>query len=201
VPAAPRRGGRWGRHVLCLHMYDAPPRRPPGRPRNARLKRSTVEQHRVLTGVQHLKMLRGHVLQTYDLPCGNVRKLLCPCLSEIPYLRKNLCRPDAKCVFRTHASWWCRICAQTCAELAPDLCRRALGAPRGSPTFPNNFERHAKIAPRCFTNAATCENTTHGGPPRPPCPTAAGAGAAMCCFHTYEAPPVAPGRPRMEGPT
>ena len=32
-----RRGGRWGLHVLCFHMYEAPPGTP-GRPRKSRLK-------------------------------------------------------------------------------------------------------------------------------------------------------------------
>jgi hypothetical protein len=31
APAAPRPGGRWGRHVVCFHLYEAPPGAP-GRP-------------------------------------------------------------------------------------------------------------------------------------------------------------------------
>jgi hypothetical protein len=34
VPAAPRHRGRWGLHVVCVHMHEAPP----GRPREARFK-------------------------------------------------------------------------------------------------------------------------------------------------------------------
>ena len=37
APAAPRRGWRWGLHVLCFHMYEAPPGAP-RRPQKARLK-------------------------------------------------------------------------------------------------------------------------------------------------------------------
>jgi hypothetical protein len=37
MPAAPRRGGCWGLHVLCFQMYEAPPATP-GKPRKSRLK-------------------------------------------------------------------------------------------------------------------------------------------------------------------
>jgi hypothetical protein len=37
VPAAPRCGGRWGLHVLCFYMYEAPPGAP-GRHQKARFK-------------------------------------------------------------------------------------------------------------------------------------------------------------------
>jgi hypothetical protein len=52
APAAPMRGGRWGRHALCFHMYEAPPGTL-GRPRKARFKTEELLSDLAYTAVVH----------------------------------------------------------------------------------------------------------------------------------------------------
>jgi hypothetical protein len=75
APAAPRRSGRWGLHVLCFHMHEAPSGAC-GRPRKARFKAearmSNIVYHDWQRGAWH--RIDWHVCVFVPCVCGGVPK-------------------------------------------------------------------------------------------------------------------------------
>jgi hypothetical protein len=77
MPAAPRRGGGWGPHVLCFEMYEECPGIP-GRPRKPRF-----EADALLSNIAYLDFIPRRVRealkeQTNGTPVGTCRSVVKP---------------------------------------------------------------------------------------------------------------------------